>query len=925
MVGSQRELVIASPLLETKLYIPRSRRGLVARPRLAERLDRGAKSRLTLISAPAGFGKTTLLAEWLAAAPADRRAAAWLALDPGDNRPVAFWTYLIAALRTAEPGVGARALALLQSAQPPPIEAVLATLLNELGAGSKEVVLVLDDYHVIDAGEVRAGMVFLLEHLPPRLHLVLAGRADPALPLARLRARGELVEIRAAELRFTPEEAAAYLNEVMGLGLAAGEIAALAGRTEGWIAALQLAALSLRGRADAAAFIAGFAGDHRYLVDYLVDEVLQHQPERVRTFLLQTSILDRLGGAVCDAVTGRDSGGAMLEALERGNLFVVRLDDRRRWYRYHQLFADVLRAHLADEQPERVPELHRRASAWHERHGERPEAIHHALAAKDFARAADLIELAARATLRTYRSGRLLDWLRALPDDLVRTRPVLSTYYAFALLGVGELGAAEAWLGNAERWLDGTAGEPPGAASARMVVADEEELRSVPAIIALARAYRAQVLGDVATTLDQGRRALDLMPEGDDVWRGGAAVLLALAHWASGDLEAAQHIHDGGVASLERTGDISLAISAAYDGADLRKARGRLSEAERLYERSLQLAPGQTDAAIPGVADLHLGLSDVHCERNDVEAARWHLQRGEELGRHAALPQTASRLCVARARIRQVEGDLHGALELLEQAERLHVRGPVPEIRPIAALKVRVWLAQGRLAEPLAWARARGLSVEDDLDYPRECAHITLARVLIARCGREADHQAGGHALGLLGRLLTEADAHGRTGSAIEILVLQALAHRARGRIDTGLDPLERALTLAEPEGYVRMFVDEGEPMRDLLRHAVGAGISSAYARRLLSAFEERTHSGSAQHTAAGAGLVEPLTARELEIMRLVAVGMRNQEIAEQLVISLPTVKRHIANLYGKLGVGHRTEAVARANALGLLERSPRL
>ncbi|MGH9151069.1 MAG: LuxR C-terminal-related transcriptional regulator [Acidimicrobiales bacterium] len=428
----------------------------------------------------------------------------------------------------------------------------------------------------------------------------------------------------------------------------------------------------------------------------------------------------------------------------------------------------------------------------------------------------------------------------------------------------------------------------------------------------------------MATTRDRARRALDLMPEDDHLWRGGAAVLLALTHWAAGDLEEAQHVHDGGGASLERTSDISLAISAAYDGADLRKARGRLSEAGRTYERALRLAVEHGDPAIQGVADLHLGLCDLHRERDDLEAARWHLQRGEELGRHAPLPHTPSRQCVARARVRQVEGDLDGALELLDRAERLYVRGPVPEVRPIAALRARVWVAQGRLVEALDWARAQGLSAEDELDYRREFAHITLARVLIARCAGERDHRAAGDALGLLGRLLAGADAHGRTGSAIEILASQALAHRARGDVASGLDPLARALTLAEPEAYVRTFVDEGEPMRDLLRHAVAANISSAYARRLLTAFEERTHAGSAPRTPAGAGLVEPLTARELEILRLVAVGMRNQEIADQLVVTLATVKRHIANSYGKLGVTHRTEAVARANELGLLERSAR-
>ena len=386
-----------APLLQTKLFVPRSRRGLVPRPRLTERLDRGAASKLMLVSAPAGFGKTTLLAEWLAAGPArptKEPSAAWLSLDRGDNDPATFWTYVIAALQTVAPGVGADTLTLLQEPQPAPIESVLTTLLNDLGAIASDIVLVLDDYHVIDARDVQDGMAFLLDHLPPQLHLVIASRADPALPLARLRARGELVEVRAAELRFTPDEAAAYLNEMMGLALTAQDVAALEGRTEGWIAALQLAALSIQGRDDVAGFIAGFAGDDRYIVDYLAEEVLQRLPEHVQDFLLQTSILDRLSGPLCDAVTGQGGGKAMLEALERGNLFLVPLDDRRRWYRYHHLFAEVLQARLLDEQHHHVPDLHRRASAWYEQNGEQSEAIRHALAAEDFERAADLVEVA---------------------------------------------------------------------------------------------------------------------------------------------------------------------------------------------------------------------------------------------------------------------------------------------------------------------------------------------------------------------------------------------------------------------------------------------------------------------------------------------------------------------------------------------------
>jgi LuxR family maltose regulon positive regulatory protein len=895
-------------LLETKLFVPRRRRRMVVRGRLSERLSRALEAKLTLVSAPPGFGKTTLVAEWLAEAHVE---AAWLSLDKNDNNQ-SFWSYLVAALQTVQPGIGESTAALLQSPRPPPIESVLATLLNELNARNTlagDLVLVLDDYHLIDDPAIHAGMAYVLDHLPPKVHCVVVSRADPLLPLARLRARGELVEIRAGDLRFSSDEATAYLNEVMELHLTSADVAALEARTEGWIAALQLAALSMQRRDDPGHFIADFAGDDRHIVDYLGEEVLERQPGDIRGFLLQTAILDRLSGPLCDAVTGLDNGKARLEALDRANLFVVQLDNRRHWWRYHHLFADVLRAHLAEEQPELVADLHRRASEWYADNAEPAQAIHHALAAHDQELAAALIERAASATLRGYRPAVLVEWLAALPPDIVRSRPVLGAYYAFALLGLGELDAAESLLRDAERCLDGTS-------ESEMVVVDEAELRSVPGMIALAWAFRAQALGDVATTLELARRAHDLMPEGDHVWRAGAGVLLALAHWTTGDLEAAQSIHDAGVADLVRSGDIRLAISAVYDGAELRKARGRLIEARQSIERALQMADQYGGSAIPGLGDLHLGLSDLYREWDDLDAARSHLQLADDLGRRAPLPQTPARSRVALARLRQAEGDLDGAADSLEHAERLALRSPVPEIRPIGALQARLWLAQGRLEEALAWARGQKLSADDELDYAREFAHITLARALLARAAHAGDRRAGADALGLLGRLLATAEGHGRTGSSIDVLVVLALAHRARGDTASAVAAVGRAVALSEPDGYVRTFVDEGEPMRDLLRHVVAGGVGGAYARRLLGAFEQpapMTPKGFLEKMA------EPLTPREVEILRLVAVGMRNQEIAEQLVISLPTVKRHIANTYGKLGASHRTEAIARAQALGVL------
>ena len=916
--GHRGDSPVPAPLLETKLYVPRSRRGLVPRPRLSERLDRGTASKLMLVSAPAGFGKTTLLTEWLAAGPAgpaDERLVAWLSLDRGDNDPVSFWTYVIAALRTVASGVGESALALLQAPRSPPIETVLTALLNDLGATAGDIVLVLDDYHVVDARDVQDGMAFLLDHLPPQLHVVIAGRADPALPLARLRGRGELVEIRAAELRFTPDEAAAYLNEMMGLQLTARDVAALEGRTEGWIAALQLAALSIQGRDDVAGFITGFAGDDRYVVDYLGEEVLQRQPERVQTFLLQTSILGRLSGPLCDAVTGQSGSKAMLEALDRGNLFLVPLDDRRRWYRYHQLFADVLHARLLDEQPGQVPDLHRRASAWYQQNGEPSEAISHALAAQDFDRAADLVELAIPAMRRTRQEATVRGWLEVLPDELFRVRPVLSVSFAGALLARGELEGVEGRLRDAERWLDTTAGirQGPQTPSAEMVVVDDEEFRRLPAQIEVYRAAQALARGDGPGTVRHARRALDLSLADDHLCRASAAGLMGLASWASGDLEAGHSAYAECMAGLRRAGYIADTFGCAIALADIRRAQGRLGEAMRTYEQALQRASQPGGAVLRGTADMYVGMSEVHRERDDLPAATQQLLRSQELGEHAGLPQNRYRWRVAMARIRQAEGDLGGALDLLNEAERLYVGDFFPNVRPVPALRARVRVARGEWGEALGWAREQGLSVDDDLSYLREFEHITLARVLLARYQDERAEASLHEATRLLERLLRAAEEGARTGSVLEILVLQALARQARGDIPAAVAVLQRALTPAEPEGYVRIFVDEGPPMASLLRAAAKQGIARNYVRRLLAAVSETEHDSPIKQV-----LIEPLSERELDVLRLLGTDLGGPEIARELVVSLNTVRTHTKNIYAKLGVTNRRAAVRRAAELGL-------
>ena len=905
-------------LLETKCYVPRARRDMVPRPRLAERLDRGTASKLTLVSAPAGFGKTTLLTEWLAAGPAataDRRRVAWLSLDQGDNNLASFWAYVIAALRTAAPGVGQDALATLAAPGPQPTETVLTTLLNDLSAIAGDVVLVLDDYHVIDARDVQDGMAFLLDHVPAGLHVVIAGRADPALPLARWRARGELVEIRAAELRFTPDEAATYLGETMGLTLTAQEVTVLEARTEGWIAALQLAALSMQGREDVAGFIAGFAGDDRYVVDYLLEEVLQRQPDRVRAFLLQTCILGRLSGPLCDAVTGQGSGKAMLEALDRGNLFLVPLDDRRQWYRYHHLFADVLQARLLDEQPDQVADLHRRASAWFQRSGEQSVAIGHALAAGDFERAADLVEQALTAMSQTRQEATVRGWLEVIPDEVIRVRPVLSLGLAWALLSVGEFDGVEDRLRDAERWLaaaeDTGAGSP--ASPAEMVVVNEEEYRRLPGTIETYRAALALARGDQLGAIRHARRALDLAPEGEHRWRAAASGLIGLAFWGSGNLEAGHAAYAECAAGLRRAGHIADIFGCAIAMADIRITQGRLGAAMHTYERALQGAAEQDGPVLRGTADMYVGMSEVYLERADVQAATQQLLTSQELGEHTGLPQNRYRWRAAMARVRQAEGDLGGALDLLSEAERWYVGDFFPNVRPVAAVKARAWIAQGTLGEALGWAREQGLSADDDLSYLREFEHITLARILLARSAEERAEHSVREVTRLLERLLLAAEEGGRTGRVIEILVLQALAHQLRRDIPAASGALARALTLAEPEGYVRVFIDEGPPLAALLRAAAKQGTTRAYARRLLA-----TMSGPRPGRPVAQALIDPLSERELDVLRLLGTELDGPAIARELMVSLSTVRTHTKNIYAKLAVTNRRAAVRRAAELGL-------
>lgn len=909
-------------LLQTKLYAPRARPLLVPRPRLIEKLNQGIHHKLTLISAPAGFGKTTLVSEWIAQ---EEWPTAWLSLDESDTDPIRFLTYFVAALQRVAPEVGKTILAGLQSPQPPPVASILTNLLNEVAAMPHSILFVLDDYHRVEANAVDEALAFLLEHLPPTLHLVITTREDPQLQLPRLRARGLLTELRAADLRFTEAEAVAFLNETMSLNLSPADVAALEARTEGWIAGLQLAALALQGHASQAGpgersqFIQAMAGDNRYILDYLVTEVLQHQPDPIRRFLLQTSILNQLSGPLCEAVTGQANGSNLLETLERTNLFVISLDDKRRWYRFHHLFADVLQAHLKREQPDAIPELHRRASLWYAQNNAPTDAIRHALLAQDFPRAAALIEMEWPALFNGHRPGTWRGWVLALPAALVRTRPVLNMGCAWTWLDDGELEKADACLRSAEQVLAAVAKAP--SEQEEIIFVNETAYQMLPASIAAARAYLAQGQGDSHTAIQNARQALRLYPEADHYSRGLAAMFLGLAYWSEGRQAAAGDAIADSLANMQlvRGGSFQIVGTAMAMLADLTAERGHLHEAAGLYNQSLQAAAEQGELVLRETADQYVGLSTLHLEWNNLEKAAQFLQKGQEdLGQQSILPGCVSRWQAAMAQLLLAEGSVVDAAEHAHEAIQLYKRDPIPDVQPVRALQVRIWLAQGKLMEALDWVHKEVLAVDDELSYLREYHHLTLARILIAQYRQDRMEAAVVQAAGLLERLRQAAEAGDRGRSVIEILVLQALAYQAQGEMATAVAAMQRALSLAEPEGYVRLFINEGEPMRELLAACLTQGAAPEYVTRLMQAIDPASDAAAAPPDP-NQLLIEPLSDRELEVLALIGNGLTNQAIADELVIALSTVKKHVNNIFGKLSVSSRTQAVNRAQELAIL------
>jgi LuxR family maltose regulon positive regulatory protein len=891
------------PIIATKLFKPPLRPKAIHRPHLTTCLDEGQQRQLTLISAPAGFGKTTLVSEWIAGSG---RPVAWLSLDSEDNDLARFLIYLVSSLQTIPINIGDSLLGMLESPQPLSPEFVLTILLNEISSFPDHFFLIIDDYHVIDAKPVNDALAFLLEHLPQQMHLVIVTREDPPLSLALLRARGQLTELRAADLRFSLSEAAVFLSQVMGLNLSDKDIADLENRTEGWITGLQLAAISMQGQTDTTGFIRAFTGSHRYILDYLIEEVLQQQPENVQHFLLYTSILDRICGPLCDAVLldSSASGQETLGFLERANLFIVPLDNERRWYRYHHLFADLLRRQLHQitslgNEEGYLAEYHIRASRWYEENDDLGAAFHHAVVAGDFVRAVGLAEAAWPSMNGSFQSVVWLGWVKKLPEDVIRVRPMLCTHMGRAFADAGEPEASELRLQDAERCLDGL-----------NVESEAQQLKPLPAMIALVRASNAQMQGNLAATVKYAELALQIIPEDDFVRRAQAIITSEVTHWSNGNLESTIRAIGDWMDSMTRLGNYVFVVASAFAVADLLVGLGRLNEAERTYQDALQLAAQHGPEAEHITAHHHLGLSMIYRQWGDDTLAAYHLKRAAELGLQTTLVDWQYRWHVAQAWMKEAVGDFKTALALLNEAKRAYIRSGVPDLRPIAALKARIYLKQGRPDKTREWAAERGLSLADEASYLHEFEHLTLARLEIANPLVND----------LLVRLLQAAEAQNRRGSALDILLVQVLAHEAQGNCPQALAALKRVLSLAEPEGYVSIFVDEGEPIRKLIKKQSDNRDYplSDYEDKLLVAFTQRLATSKSAIVHQKSDMIEPLSERELEVLKLLRTELSGPEIAKQLFISLNTFRTHTKSIFNKLGVNNRRGAVCRAEELDL-------
>lgn len=908
-------------LLSTKIYVPLPALGLVPRPHLIERLDEGLRQghKLTLVSAPAGFGKTTLLTLWLSRfrdASATFPSVAWLSLDEGDNDPVRFVTYLNAVLQQVSDDAGQDTLGVGKTRSPgSDLEATWATCINHIDATGLRVVLVLDDLHRITSPAIYRLLADLLDHMPRTLHMVIATRVDPPLPIARLRGQGNLTELRQADLGFSDCEVDAYLSQTMGVRLAPDDVAALSARTEGWITGLQMAAFAVQQKShrpgkkkeSISSFLATFTGRHEHIVDYFTDEVLRWQPDHIRAFLLQTSVLEQLCGPLCDAVCdppaepkAQQRGQQILEYLQESNLFVVPLDDERRWYRYHHLFADLLRQRLVQWQPEDVHMLHKRASHWYEQNGMLDKAIAHALNGDDLERAACLVEQEAEAVLMRGELLTLTAWLGVLPPDIVDRRPALSLYRATALMLSGEP------ADKIHPYLQSAA--PEG-----LVGPITQGALILRGLLALWR-------GDMEGSIALGEQALDSLPEQNLLWRGLVTGNLGIAYMYNGrEMDrAAELLHDAANMG-ERSGSIMIAVIALCNLAELHIVQGQLRTAKKLYDRALALATCDDKQCLPIVGMAAAGLAELKYEWNDLDEAECLLTLALDSASQS-LPIWIVDSYLVLSRLRQAQGDGDAALDALDHARTFAANTGATDLDDlmVAATQARLWIASGDLDAASRWAERRGFDVRTKASQqyksrnhlPRvliELEDRVLAELWLAR--KDATR-----ALGLLGALLDESKALQRVDSAIRIHILMALAYQQRGQLEQALASLAQALQASQPGGYVRVFLDQGTHLVRLLRQALAQCLAVERVQCLLESLGPNAHATRKSHR-----LIEPLSERERQVLRLLTTYRTLAEIGADLYISANTVRFHTKNIYAKLGVHSRKDAVQQARELGLL------
>jgi LuxR family maltose regulon positive regulatory protein len=899
---------MAIPLLWTKLYIPPPQPGLVRRPRLTQLINENLNRKLTLISAPAGFGKTTLISEWILTSP---RRVTWLSIEGADNDPARFWSYFMAALQMLQENLIKDSRAFLQEQAQPTglaqIETFITVLLNELSVFPDEFALVLDDYHQINNQAIHDGMAFLINHLPPGMHIIITCRADPPLPLASLRARGQMTELRAVDLRFATDEIAAFLNQIKQLDLPVDQIAALESRTEGWIAGLQLAAISLQKRQDATEFIESFTGSHRFILDYLVDEVLSCQPEDVQSFLLDTSILERFTGPLCDSLTGRNDGQERLKQLEQANLFIIPLDDERRWYRYHSLFADLLRSRLQELKPDQLPVLHRRACDWLERENFLPEAIHHAVIIDDFERAAQLIEKATEMQRQRGEIATLTCWMDALPGDVRRSHPSLCLAYARALVDTAQNDSIGTLLDEAEAGLE------------MQRFARYPSSTSLKGQIAALRAYLAMIQHRYGEAIELARVARELLDEEEVRWRSFAALILAGAYRFTNDWASAGQIYQEASDLSQSAGDNVNALTALSMWGEVLEAQGHLRQSAEQFERVLHLAQEYAIPNAPVTGYALVGLGRVWYEWDDLQAALRFVKDGIQRSQKGGFKDILLRGYIAQARIQQAQHDFEGTWDALENAELAAKQMGGAEIKDwVDAFRAQTWLARGESEAAIGWASKYSGDLYDQV-FPSIA--IALARVRLAQGKPE-------EALGLLEHALQSAQVVGRLGNAVQILVIKALVQSVLGEQENSLATLSRALAFAEPEGYLRVFVDEGEPMRllvagfkSMIENQTDQEISIDYLNKLLSAFQIPSFQSFRKSTFDNrqSSLPDPLSERELEVLHLMAAGLSNRDIARRDVVSINTVKTQVKSIYGKLGAHTRADALMAARRLGLI------